>query len=224
MERWLSRNVPSLTEDEQSALASSSAAVIGCGGLGGSVIELLARTGIGAITAVDPDVFEETNLNRQLLSTRATLGTSKADAACRRMRDIDPNIRAVAIKARLDEKNARDIVRGHGVVIDALDTFAARLTLEAACADEGITLVHGAILEWQAQVAVIAPGSGALSRLYEGAPDEPASKSTLSFVPAFCASLQVCEAVKVLVGRAPISSSSLLIADLRFAAFDLIPL
>lgn len=224
MEVWLSRNVPSLTEDEQSALASSGAAVIGCGGLGGHIIDMLARTGIGAITAVDPDAFEETNLNRQLLSTRSTLGTSKAEAACRRVRDINPDIRAVPIKARLDEKNALDIVRGHGVVIDALDTFAARLTLEAACADEGITLVHGAILEWQAQVAVVAPGSGALSRLYDGAPDEPSTKSTLSFVPAFCASLQVCEAVKILAGRASRLSSSLLIADLRVAAFDVIPL
>src|SRR5512147_2658552 len=77
------RNRKTLSIDQQSTLFNARAAVIGCGGLGGYVIEELARLGVGTITAVDPDVFEEHNLNRQLYSSPALLGQPKAEAARR---------------------------------------------------------------------------------------------------------------------------------------------
>lgn len=71
------RNIPALEEQEQKLLSSRRVLVIGCGGLGGFILESLARLGVGHITAVDGDVFEESNLNRQLYSSPALLGQKK---------------------------------------------------------------------------------------------------------------------------------------------------
>ena len=75
------RKIPALSEAECAAFQGKTVAVIGCGGLGGYLIEYLARIGVGSIRCVDGDVFEENNLNRQLLSTPVLLGTSKVTAA-----------------------------------------------------------------------------------------------------------------------------------------------
>lgn len=84
------RNRRSLTTDEIARLHDARVLVAGCGGLGGHVIERLARTGVGAIVAIDCDAFEETNLNRQLLATEDTLGTSNAHAARERIARVNP--------------------------------------------------------------------------------------------------------------------------------------
>ena len=90
------RNIPALSEAEILLLRQKSVAVIGCGGLGGYLIEYLARIGVGSIRCIDGDVFEESNLNRQLLSSPALLGTSKAAAAAARIREINPHVQADA--------------------------------------------------------------------------------------------------------------------------------
>ena len=75
------RNMMALSPEECAALAGKRVAVVGCGGLGGSVIEALARIGVGFLRVIDGDVFEESNLNRQLLCTEAALGRPKAEVA-----------------------------------------------------------------------------------------------------------------------------------------------
>ena len=92
MQPRYSRNIPALTEEECTLLHTKKIAVIGCGGLGGHVVELLARIGIGSIRAVDGDVFDVSNLNRQLLSEVALLGTSKAMAAVQRIGSINLDV------------------------------------------------------------------------------------------------------------------------------------
>ncbi|MCU0577384.1 MAG: ThiF family adenylyltransferase, partial [Desulfobacterota bacterium] len=79
------KNAQTITQEDQLRLFRSHAAVIGCGGLGGYVIEELARIGIGTITVIDPDTFEEHNLNRQLLATLESLHEPKVQAAARRV-------------------------------------------------------------------------------------------------------------------------------------------
>lgn len=86
------RNLRSLTTDEIARLHDARVLVAGCGGLGGHVIERLARTGVGAIVVIDCDAFEETNLNRQLLAAEDTLGTSKARAARERIARVNPDV------------------------------------------------------------------------------------------------------------------------------------
>lgn len=77
MDARYARNIPALSEEDCALLQTKKACIVGCGGLGGHLIELLSRIGIGAIRAVDGDVFEESNLNRQLPSSVDVLGEKK---------------------------------------------------------------------------------------------------------------------------------------------------
>jgi len=223
MEERYSRNIPSISREEQEALAQKRVLVAGCGGLGGCLIAHLTRMGVGEITAVDGDVFEPSNLNRQLLSREDLLGTSKAQAAKAWAEAVNHTVRLRAVEAFLDEDNADGLVRGQDLALDALDSAGARLILEDACARQGVTIVHGAIQGWFAQAAVAPPGAGVLHRLY-AASAAPAEKTSLPFTPAFCAAIQAAEAVKLLCGRPSALEGKLLLADLRRMDWDLLPL
>ena len=83
-----SRNIPALSKAECATLQTKTVAVIGCGGLGGYLIEFLARIGVGTIRCIDGDMFEESNLNRQLLSSVSLLGAGKASTAASRIRSV----------------------------------------------------------------------------------------------------------------------------------------
>jgi len=222
MDARYTRNVPALSEAECALLRTKKAAVIGCGGLGGHLIELLARVGVGCIRAVDGDVFDESNLNRQLLSEEALLGISKAAVAAERIRKINSGVKAEAVSAFLDADNAANLIEGCDVVLDALDNIPARRILAKACDEAGIPYVYGAISGWVAQVALCLPGDSLIEKLY---PAEAVirDKSVLSFTPAFCASLQAALCVKVLTGR-PAEHGILQYCDLLHQEFEAIPL
>lgn len=217
-----SRNIPALSEKEQNLLAGKTVAVIGCGGLGGHLIELLCRVGIGNLRAVDGDVFEQSNLNRQLLSTMDTLGTPKAFAAAERVKAIDPGIRVEARCVYLDEHNARELISGCDAVVDALDSIEARRTLARACEALRIPLVFGGISGWVAQAAISMPGDHLIETLFpEGI--ELRDKSVLSFTPALCAAMQASLCVKLLAGR-PVKTGSICYFDLLNQEFETIDL
>ena len=212
MEERYIRNLGALTEQECAQLRTKTVFVAGCGGLGGYLIEMLLRLGVGAIRAADGDVFETSNLNRQLLSSTRNLGRSKAEAAEDRAAEVNPDVRFTAIPEFLTEENAAELIRGCDAVLDALDNIPARRVLARACAEEGIPLIHGAICGWTAQAAVIMPGDDLLDRIY---PEDgsPGSKASLSFTPPFCAALQTALCTRLLVGR-PLEAGRFYIADL----------
>ena len=218
MEKRFERNIPAISEAEQALLKTRHAAIIGCGGLGGYIIEFLARSGIGALTVVDGDCFDETNLNRQTLSLPSLIGCGKAEAAEKRINAIDSGIKVRRVDEFFTAENAEEILAGVDIVMDALDNIASRLVLEDECAKRGISLVHGAIQGWMAQVCVVRPGSGMLHSYYGNAAGH-GSKSVLPHVPPFCAAMQSGEAIKHLCGRATDIEGQLLIADLQAMEF-----
>lgn len=222
MEARYIRNIPALTEDECALLRTKRVAVIGCGGLGGHIIELLARIGVGNIRCVDGDVFDESNLNRQLLSAPALIGKSKTEAAAARVAGINPDVHVTAVNAFLHETNAAELIADCDAVLDALDGIHARKLLAKACSDAGIPYVYGAISGWVAQTAVSMPGDGLIDRLY---PDgvRIQDKSVLSFTPALCASMQAALCTKLLTGR-PVESGKLFYFDLLYHEFETIPM
>ncbi len=218
------KNTGPLTPDQQLQLRSARVCVVGCGGLGGYVIELLGRLGVGYLTAVDGDVFDATNLNRQLLCTERNLGTSKAEAAKMRMAEVNPQVHLETIPQYLHPENAAEILKNHHLVIDALDGISARLLLQTTCAQLGIPMVHGAVDGWGIQVCTVFPGEDTLSRLYPAnAPYAPA-EGTLSFVVSTAASMQVSEAVKVLLNQGEPLRNRILFADLLAGRMDILPL
>ncbi len=211
-EKRYERNIPALSVAECELLRDKRVAVIGLGGLGGYLVELLSRVGVGHIRAVDGDLFEESNLNRQLLSERELIGCSKASAAAARVRRIAPDIEVEAVAAYLKENNAGELISGCDIILDGLDNIPARRVLAAACAEAGLPYVYGAVSGWAAQAAISMPGDGLIDALY---PENAVArdKSALSFAPALCASMQAALCVKLLAGR-PVKSGTLYYFDL----------
>lgn len=222
MDARYSRNIPALSEAECALLRTKRVAIIGCGGLGGYLAELLTRIGVGSLRFVDGDVFEPSNLNRQLLSEEPLLGTSKADAAAARAARINSSIQAEAVPVFLDAENAADLIAGCDAVLDALDRIDARRILAEACAAAGIPYVYGAISGWVAQAALCMPGDDLIGKLY---PDGVLirDKSVLSFTPALCACVQAALCVKLLTGR-PVEHGVLYYYDLLDQEFEAIAL
>lgn len=220
------RNGLSVSPQETETLHGKHVCVVGCGGLGGYLIELLGRVGVGSITAVDADVFEETNLNRQLLSDTEVMGRKKAEIAAERMHRVNPEISLIPVCERLTRENAEEILRGQDLVLDAVDSISSRLLLEDCCEQLHIPLIHGAIGGWYAQVSVIWPGDRTLHSLYETTENrgEEATLGNPSFTPALAASIQTAEAIKLLLGKGELLRRSILSIDLLEHRYEVIPL
>lgn len=216
------RNRTTISIQQQLSLLRSKVAVFGCGGLGGYIIEELARLGVGKITVVDPDVFEEHNLNRQLLCTREVLGSKKVDAAARRVAAINPAVRVQAFALAFNESSSAEMLQGVTVAADGLDSIGVRLELAAACNKRNIPLVHGAIAGWSGHVVVQYPGEDILPHLYGGKRTDHGVERRLgnpSFTPAVIASLEVAEIVKILLGTEPLQPRRYLAVDLYGSEF-----
>jgi len=153
---------------------------------------------------IDPDVFEEHNLNRQLFSSPVNLGQAKVQAAVTRVNGINPAVTLVPVQAAVSPENGVDLLDGCRVAVDALDTIQVRLELAEVCAALGIPLVHGAIAGWYGHVATQFPGDDTLQTIYRSWKAGKGVEQTLgnpSFTPALVASLQVAEVCKLLIGR-----------------------
>jgi molybdopterin/thiamine biosynthesis adenylyltransferase len=211
------RNRKALSVVDQLTLFRSSVAVIGCGGLGGYVVEELARLGVGRIVVIDPDVFEEHNLNRQLYSSPANLGQAKVEAALKRVNDINPAVTLVPIPAAFSPENGAELLGGCQVAVDALDSIKVRLELADVCAVLNIPLVHGAIAGWFGHVTTQHPGDDTLQSIYRSWKSGKGVEETLgnpSFTPALVASLEVAEVCKLLTGLGTTLRGRQLILDL----------
>lgn len=210
------RNIGTLGMNGQAKLLRSRAAVVGCGGLGGWVIEMLARAGIGELALFDGDVFDEGNLNRQLLADERNLGMEKAAAAARRVEKINGAVAVTPHSLRLNADNAAELLRGCAVVIDALDNNSSRREVFLACRELGIPFVHGAVGGFFGQIGVFYPKDKPLW-LEEDVPDKGCEIETGSppFTPPFVAALQAAEAIKILAGLDGQLSDILLWFDIR---------
>ena len=188
------------------------------------MIENLVRIGTGRITAIDGDVFEESNLNRQVLSNEADLGRPKAEEAAEQMKVINSEVTVRPVVEFVKADNARRLVAGHDVVVDALDNISSRKILEAACEAEGIPLVHGAIAGWNGQVAVIMPGDRIIEMIYSGDEDKGSERETgnPAFTPAVIASMEAAEVIKILLGRDGVLRNRMLMADLLNHQYEIV--
>lgn len=220
------RNMLCLSPEENDSLRHKTVAVVGCGGLGGNIIEMLGRLGVGKIIAVDGDVFDDTNLNRQILSHMENLGKPKALEAWKRMKLVNPDIELLPVYNRIDENNATTILQKAMVVVDALDNVTGRLILQEACEKLNVPLVHGAIAGWYAQVTTILPGDRTLDKIYPNMKNQELKNplGNPSFTPALTASIEVSEVVKLLIGRGELLRNKVLFINLLNNGFEIIDL
>lgn len=194
--------------------------IAGLGGLGGYLLEHMLRLGPGFIRAADGDVFDETNLDRQLLSAPSQLGRPKAEAAAERAKLVAPGLDFEAVSEFLDGENCLRLLRGCALALDGLDNAQSRLVLERGCAEVGIPLVHGAASGLCFEAGVVPPGSGMLARLY---PPGRQAMDRMARGPAVaaCAAIQCAQAEQILRGERPTLWGKLLTADLAGPSFDI---
>jgi molybdopterin/thiamine biosynthesis adenylyltransferase len=213
------RNIGTIGTEGQIKLLEAAVAVVGAGGLGGTIIELLARHGVGQITIIDYDRFTEQNLNRQLLCTEKKLGKYKALVAAHRVKQINSSVTVKTHLDRLSDENATRLLQGVDVVADGLDNLPSRFAVEAACRTSGIPFVHGTIAGFCGQLTTIFPGDAGLCCIYgtSGRFPEHGIETKIgnpSATPAVIAAWQVQEIVKIITGIGEPVRNALLVLDL----------
>lgn len=229
MKTRYARNFQTISLSEQALLADTRVCIVGLGGLGGGVVEILARIGIGTLDLVDGDVFDETNLNRQLLSTEKGIGTSKARTARERVAAINKTVKVHAFHGFLNRENSREIMGSAHVVVDCLDSIGDRFLLQDLARSRGIPLVSGAIAGISGQVTVIYPEDPGFQLIYGDPRGHQADgiEKQLGNLPhcaLLVASLQCSEVIKVVLGKGEVLRNRLLICDLMTNTFEVMQL
>jgi len=135
------RNIGVYTIEEQGRLRDARVVICGLGGVGGYEAILCARMGLGSITGIDIDSFDISNINRQMLASTATLDEPKASVAERTLREINPFLRIRTIKANVDENNAVELLKGHDIVLEAVDDMPSRVIIHRTARELGIPSV-----------------------------------------------------------------------------------
>ena len=137
-----SRTALLLGNEAMKKLSAAKVAVFGLGGVGGYVVEALARSGVGSLELIDHDTISPTNINRQLLATCSTVGLYKADVAAVRVKDINPQISATARKTFFGPNTVQEFnFSEYDYVVDAIDTVTGKLALVAAAQEAGVPII-----------------------------------------------------------------------------------
>jgi molybdopterin-synthase adenylyltransferase len=195
----------------QKRIGKTAVAFVGVGAVGAAAAETALRSGFGRLTLVDRDVVEPSNLSRQVLfdDEDARSVRPKADAAAGRLREIDPAADVRGIAADLEAGNAREILGGHGLVVDGSDNFETRLLVSDACRALGIASIYAACVGEEGRVAVSIPGKTPCLRCYLEALPPPGSGPTcdtagvVPSLPPLVAAIAMTEALRFAAGEAP---------------------
>ena len=154
-----SRQMSIVTRSEQERFKNAKITVIGCGGIGGETIEMLARMGVGELVLVDKDAFDLSNLNRQTLANISDLGLSKSSVAAEKVRLINPYVKVSIFNEHIDQTNIDKVIGDSDIVIDALDNVLTRVIVSRKAKEKGVCYIHGAIHGTLGQVSVFKPDS-----------------------------------------------------------------
>ena len=223
------RNMRTFSLADQATLLKAHAGVVGLGGLGGTVTEILSRMGVGRLTLIDGDRFEDSNLNRQLLSSIALLGHPKSEAARQRVDQINPSVHCSGPAEFLSPENANDWLASCDVVVDCLDNLPARFMVEDACRRLRRPMVSAAVAGASGHVTTIFPGDRGLRLVYGEPQNLPlkgaeTSLGTVPFSVTFLAALECAEVAKILLGKGSPLRGKLLLADLMDGMVEVITL
>lgn len=191
--------------DGQEKLKAAKVLVIGAGGLGCPVLQYLTAAGVGTIGVIDFDTVDESNLQRQILFTVNDVGTNKAIAAERRLKQLNPYTNFNVYTEKLTTKNALELFAQYDIIADGTDNFSTRYLVNDACVITNKPLVYGAIYKFEGQVSVFNYKNGPTYRcLFPEAP-KPGSVPNCSEVgvigvlPGLIGTQQANEAIKLIL-------------------------
>ena len=211
--------LPQIGVEGQAQLKASKVFCVGAGGLGSPALLYLAAAGIGHLSIIDDDNIERSNLQRQILHADEDVGTSKAESAMLRLRELNPSISVEVHPQRLTSENALQLIQGHDIVIDGTDNIPTRYLVNDACELLHIPWVYGSIYRFEGQVSVFNLNDGPTYRDLFPTPPPPESVPScedggvLGVLPGVIGSIQATEAIKVLLGIGEPLRGKLLIYD-----------
>ena len=223
------RNRKSFSLEEQATLLGSRVSVVGLGGLGGIVTEILSRIGVGTLDLVDGDAFEESNLNRQLLSTEARLHIPKAVQAAQRVEEINSSVVVSCHQAYLNDDNARRLLDQTNVIVDCIGGVKDRYVVERAARALVCPMVSAAVGGDLGHVITVFPGEEGFERIYgeEESVSSMGVEATLGCLPhvtTLLATLECSEVVKILLKKENLLRNQMLAVDLSDYTFEVLKL
>lgn len=227
-QRYL-RNAGSLGLAGQKKLLQSRALLIGVGGLGGTIAQLLARMGLGTLILADGDFFSEDNLNRQAFSLEQNIGQGKVQVACSEILKINAATEVEIFAGFVKENELASLIRGVNVAMDALDDMPTRFLLEKVCKEGKVPLVHGAVAGFSGQVTTIYPEDVGFKAFYGESQTIPekgieVELGNLAGIVSTVASLQVQEVIKIITGLGRPLRNRLLFLDSLNGSAEIISL
>jgi molybdopterin/thiamine biosynthesis adenylyltransferase len=214
------RNQQAISGSDQVRLLESRVGQVGLGGLGGTLLDQFLRAGVGTVRCADGDAFEESNLNRQALSSPDNLGQTKASAARDRAMAINPSVDLEPFETFLAPETLPEFLNGCDVAVDALGGLENRLHLQQAADEAGLPLVTGALAGWSGYVGVVMPGDTGPADIMGR--DNGAEETLGCPAPsvAFFASLMAAETLKLITtGRSPLAGK-MLVVDMQTMTFE----
>ncbi len=186
---------------EQLRLCNAHVLIVGLGGLGGHLTDLLARLGVGRITGADGDVFEVSNLNRQLLASESALGVAKVRMAAQHVAAVNASVWFEGVHEHLAGDRMRELCRGKDVVVDALGGLQQRIELAEAAAAAGVPIVSAVIAGLSGYVTTVFPGETGPAELLGTGIAAEEFLGTPSPVAACAAAMQSTEVMRIITGR-----------------------
>lgn len=218
-------NLSGIGSTGQRRLLAARVLVVGAGGLGSPVLLYLAAAGVGTIGIVDPDLVDESNLQRQVIHGTSDVGRAKADSAAESIAAINPDVTVVRHRELLDPGNALPICRDYDLVVDGTDNFPTRYLVNDACELLGLPLVWGSILGFEGQASVFWSGRGPTYRDVFPTPPPPGSVPSCADGGVFGAmcgvigSTMATEAIKLICGTGGGLLGRILVYDALTASF-----
>jgi len=215
------RVLPEIGSEGQEKLLNAAVVVIGCGALGSLQAQLLARAGVGRIRIVDRDVLEMNNLQRQVIFDEEDVaaGLPKAEAAARKLKKINSSIEIEGLVEDVTPRNIEGLIADADLVLDGTDNIETRYLINDACIKHQKPWIYGGVIGTTGMTMPVLPNEGPCIRCLFPDPPPPGSLPTcdtvgvLNTAPATVASIQVTEALKLIVGSGA-SEHRLLTIDL----------
>ncbi|MBI3751733.1 MAG: molybdopterin-synthase adenylyltransferase MoeB [Chloroflexi bacterium] len=218
--------MPEVGPEGQARLLASKVLIVGAGGLGSPAALYLAAAGVGTLGLVDDDVVDASNLQRQVLHATDAVGAPKVASARRTLAGLNPDVRVVAQRARLDDSNVAQLIAGYDVILDGTDSFETRYLLNDAAVEARIPVVHASVFRFEGQVTTFVPFEGPCYRcLYPTPPPPELAPScsvvgVLGVVPGIMGMLQANEVLKLLLGIGETLAGRLLVFDALDSTFS----